>query len=141
MGKLTAVAVKAATKPGRYQDGQSLQLFVKNSGAQFWVLRIQAGGKRRDVGLGSAATVSLKDARDKADELRKLYKRGADPLADRRAAKLANDTIPTFRDAAAIAIAHSEHKGGAGATSSIVPIGYRVLNDMPSQPSAIRALT
>ena len=112
MGKLTAVAVKAATKPGRYQDGQSLQLFVKNSGAQFWVLRIQAGGKRRDVGLGSAATVSLKDARDKADELRKLYKRGADPLADRRAAKLANDTIPTFRDAAAIAIAHSEHKGG-----------------------------
>jgi hypothetical protein len=44
MGKLTAVAVKAATKPGRYQDGNGLQLFVKDSGAQFWVLRIQAGG-------------------------------------------------------------------------------------------------
>ena len=53
MGKLTAVAVKAATKPGRYQDGQGLQLFVKESGAQFWVLRIQAGGKRRDVGRGA----------------------------------------------------------------------------------------
>ena len=87
MGKLTAVAVKAATKPGRYQDGQGLQLFVKYSSAQFWVLRIQAGGKRRDVGLGSAATVTLKDAQDKTDELRTLYKRGADPLAERRAAK------------------------------------------------------
>jgi len=110
MGKLTAVAVKAATKPGRYQDGQGLQLFVKASGAAFWVLRIQAGGKRRDVGLGSAATVTLKNARDKADELRKIYQRGADPLAERRAAKLASATIPTFRDAATIA--HGEHKGG-----------------------------
>lgn len=35
MGKLTAVAVKAATKPGRYQDGQGLLLFVKESGAAF----------------------------------------------------------------------------------------------------------
>ena len=110
MGKLTAVAVKAATKPGRYQDGNGLQLFVKKSGAAFWVLRIQAGGKRRDVGLGSAANVTLKDVRDKADELRKLYKRGADPLAERRAAKLASANIPTFRDAATIA--HGEHKGG-----------------------------
>ena len=110
MGKLTAVAVKAATKPGRYQDGNGLQLFVKESGAQFWVLRIQAGGKRRDIGVGSAANVTLKDARDKADELRKLYQRGVDPLAERRAAKLATATIPTFRDAATIA--HSEHKGG-----------------------------
>jgi len=110
MGKLTAVAVKAATKPGRYQDGKGLQLFVKESGAQFWVLRIQAGGKRRDVGLGSAATVTLKNARDKADDLRKLYHRGADPLAERRAAKLATATIPTFRDAATLA--HGEHKAG-----------------------------
>jgi integrase len=110
MGKLTAVAVKAATKPGRYQDGNGLQLFVKASGAQSWVLRIQAGGKRRDIGLGSAATVTLKEAREKADELRRLYQRGADPLADRRAAKLAAAVIPTFGDAAIAA--HGEHKAG-----------------------------
>ena len=110
MVKLTALAVKAATKPGRYQDGHGLQLFVKRSGAAFWVLRIQAGGMRRDVGLGSARTVTLKDAREKADELRKLYRRGADPLAERRAAKLATATIPTFRDAATIA--HGEHEAG-----------------------------
>ena len=110
MGKLTVLAVKAATKPGRYQDGGGLQLFVKDTGARFWVLRIQSNGKRRDIGLGSAAIVTLKDARDKADELRKLYQGGVDPLAERRAAKLAMATIPTFRDAAIIA--HSEHKAG-----------------------------
>lgn len=110
MGKLTAVAVKAATKSGRYQDGNGLQLLVKASGAQSWVLRIQVNGKRRDIGLGSAATVTLKEAREKADELRRLYHRGADPLADRRAAKLAAAVIPTFRDAAIAA--HGEHKDG-----------------------------
>ncbi len=110
MGKLTAVAVKAATKPGRYADGDGLQLLVKESGAASWLLRIQADGKRRDVGLGSLANVTLKDARAKADELRRLYRKGVDPLAERRAAKLAKATIPTFREAATIA--HGEHKDG-----------------------------
>ena len=110
MGKLTTMAVKAAKLPGRYQDGEGLQLFVKESGSAFWVLRIQASGKRRDVGLGSATKVTLKEARDAADDLRKLYKDGGNPLADRRAAKLATALIPTFRDAATIA--HGEHKNG-----------------------------
>lgn len=110
MGKLTAVAVKAATAPGRYQDGNGLQLLVKPSGAQSWVLRIQVDGRRRDIGLGSTATVTLKEAREKADELRRMYQRGADPLAERRAAKLAAAVIPTFRDAAIAA--HGEHKDG-----------------------------
>lgn len=83
---------------------------MKKSGAQFWVLRIQARGKRRDIGLGSAATVALRETRDNAAEFRKLYQRGADPLAERRAAKLATAAIPTFREAARMA--HGEHKDG-----------------------------
>jgi integrase len=97
-------------KAGRYQDGKGLQLFVKDSGAAFWVLRIQAGGKRRDIGLGPAAKVSLKDAHKEAGRLRDLYKDGADPLADKRAAILATALIPSFRVAASTA--HDEHKGG-----------------------------
>ncbi|CAN5292133.1 site-specific integrase [soil metagenome] len=111
MSKLTPFAVTAAKKkPGRYQDGKGLQLFVKDSGAAFWVLRIQANGKRRDVGLGSAETVKLKEARDAAEAIRALYKKGSDPVADRRAAKLATALIPTFSEATTIA--HGEHKGG-----------------------------
>lgn len=110
MGKLTAMAVKAATKPGRYQDGDGLHLFVKGSGAQFWVLRIQVEGKRRDIGLGPASNVSLKDARNKAQDMRRSFRDGIDPVALRRAAKHQAATTPTFRKAAEMA--HHELKDG-----------------------------
>ncbi len=110
MGKLTAVAIRAASKPGRYQDGDGLQLLVKPSGGKSWVLRIQANGNRRDIGLGSATDVALKDAREKADELRRMYRRGSDPLEERRIAKLAVKQVPTFSEAARIA--HQEHQDG-----------------------------
>ncbi|MEO5494441.1 MAG: integrase arm-type DNA-binding domain-containing protein [Sphingomonas sp.] len=135
MGKLTAVAVKAATKPGRYQDGKGLMLFVKESGARYWVLRIQVDGKRRDVGLGPAADVSLAAARDRADDLRRQYRNGADPLAEKRAAKLASAALPTFREAAINA--HGEHKAGwrnekhrADWLSSLERFAFAELGDM-----------
>jgi integrase len=100
MGSLTAMAVKGATKPGRYQDGDGLMLIVKVSGARSWQVRLQVDGKRRDFGLGSAKTVSLADAREKALELRKLFRGGIDPVAQKKAAKMARLTIPTFKEAA-----------------------------------------
>jgi integrase len=110
MGKLTVLSVKASKLPGRYQDGDGLMLVVKPSGSRSWMLRLQAEGRRRDFGLGSASHVSLGEAREKADEVRRLYKGGVDPVEARRAAKAAKITIPTFREAAKTA--HGEHKGG-----------------------------
>jgi integrase len=100
MGTLTAMAVKGATKPGRYQDGDGLMLIVKESGARSWQVRLQVDGKRRDFGLGSTKTVSLAEAREKALELRKLLRGGVDPVAQKKAAKMARLTIPTFKEAA-----------------------------------------
>ncbi len=108
MGKLSALAVKAATQPGRYQDGEGLMLLVKPSGSRSWQVRLQVEGKRRDFGLGSANSVSLAEARDKADAIRKLYRSGVDPVAKKRADKLARETIPTFREAAEST--HAERK-------------------------------
>ena len=110
MGQLTALSVKAATKPGRYSDGDGLILVVKSAGARSWVLRAQVDGKRRDFGLGSASTVTLAEARDLAEESRKLYRKGVDPVAAKRAERLARQTIPTFRVAAKAA--HEERKSG-----------------------------
>lgn len=109
MGNLTALAVKAATAPGRYQDGKGLMLVVKPSGSRSWQVRLQVDGKRRDFGLGSAGDVSLAEARDKADEIRKLYRAGVDPVAKKRAERMARNEIPTFREAAEST--HAEHKG------------------------------
>ena len=95
--RLTAVAVRSLARPGRYGDGDGLQLLVDAAGSRRWVLRLTACGRRRDVGLGSARHVSLSEARDKAAELRRLARNGVDPVAERRKARTA---VPTFEEAA-----------------------------------------
>lgn len=96
---LTPVFVKQCKTAGVYRDGQGLILRVEATGARRWVLRLTIRGKRRDIGLGSAREVSLVEARDKAVELRRLKRDGADPIAAQRTAK---KTAPTFAEAAAI---------------------------------------
>jgi integrase len=91
MGKLTARKVETA-KPGKYGDGDGLQLAVSPSGARKWVLRFMQGGKAREMGLGSYPEVGLAAAREKALEGRRLSRLGVDPIADRRKDR----TIPTF---------------------------------------------
>jgi hypothetical protein len=98
MGKLTALAIKAAfANPGTYQDGDGLVLRVDKRGGAYRVLRLQRDGKRQDIGLGSAKVLSLADARDKANQLRKAVKvEHRDVLAEKKneaAAKV------TFREA------------------------------------------
>ena len=103
MSKLTALSVKKA-KSGKHGDGGGLYLVVSGTGARKWVLRIQVRGKRRDLGLGSATNVSLAEAREAAEDMRRAIRRGDDPVAERRRARA---TIPTFREAALMV--HEEH--------------------------------
>jgi integrase len=95
MAKLTAKSVERA-RPGRHADGQGLYLLVSKTGAKSWVLRVQVHGRRRDIGLGSIAELTLAEARDKARELRKIAKSGRDPIAVRDKVKIA---VPTFEAA------------------------------------------
>lgn len=95
MAKLTATSVRHS-KSGRHADGLGLYLLVSNTCAKSWVLRVQVHGRRRDIGLGSIAELTLDEARDKARELRKIAKSGRDPIAARDRAKM---TVPTFEAA------------------------------------------
>jgi integrase len=105
--KLSARAV-ATSKPGRYGDGGGLYLVVSPSGARKWVFRFSFGGKVTEAGLGSAAVVSLAEARDKARDARKQVQAGANPIeAKRRAALIAAGT-PTFGAIADALIAAKE---------------------------------
>ena len=99
--RLTAKFVRQVQKPGRYGDGNGLYLIVdpappdsdRTVGASRWVLRVQTGGKRRDIGLGGTTSVTLADARDLAHEIRRKAKTGEDPVAARRAER---EGMPTF---------------------------------------------
>lgn len=102
---LTARTVSATTTPGRYADGGGLYLLVGPSGSKSWVLRTLVHGKRTDIGLGSVAFVSLAEGRAEAQRLRRIARKGEDPLAARRHA---SRPVPTFHDAAtAVHAAHA----------------------------------
>lgn len=77
--RLKASMIKKAP-PGRHTDGGGLYLVVDPSGASRWLLRITVQGRRRDFGLGSTSVVSLEEARQKADEFRKMARGGGDPI-------------------------------------------------------------
>jgi len=88
--------VKNLTDPGRYSDGEGLILKIGPTGGKSWILRVQVNGCRRDIGLGDAKAVSLRDAREAAGEMRKLARSGIDPLAAKKKQEV---VIPTFREA------------------------------------------
>lgn len=108
MAKLTALQVTNLKAPGRYTDENGLALVIAPDGSRKWVLRIQADGKRRNFGLGSAATVSLANARKAADVIREQVRAGIDPIEAREAAKAEREAIPTF--AAAAKLVHEANK-------------------------------
>jgi len=81
--RLTARKVETA-KAGKYSDGNNLYLIVSRSGTRKWVLRFTWRGKAREMGLGSATTVSLADAREKAAHARRMVAQNIDPIQERK---------------------------------------------------------
>jgi hypothetical protein len=73
--KLTARKV-ATAKPGKYSDGGNLYLIVSGTGSRKWVLRFTWRGRAKELGLSSAASVPLADAREKAASARRKIAQG-----------------------------------------------------------------
>ena len=92
---LSAAFIRSAP-PGRHADGNGLFLYVKPEGTRSWIQRLVIRGRRRELGLGAVALVSLAEARDVALANRKLARSGGDPLADKRRLQ----GVPTFAEAA-----------------------------------------
>jgi integrase len=78
-------AAKPAEKPYKLRDGGGLHLLVTPAGGRLWRMRYRHGGRESMIGLGSYPDVSLKAARARRDEARKLLGSGGDPAAVRRA--------------------------------------------------------
>lgn len=77
-----------ATKPKeavyRIGDGAGLYLEVPPKGAKRWRYRFRFGGKENMLSLGTYPDVTLKDARDRRDELSLLLSRGINPAEARK---------------------------------------------------------
>jgi integrase len=69
---------------------------VSDTGTRKWVLRFTWRGKAREMGLGSATTVSLADAREKAASARRMIAQDIDPIHERKR----TGGVPTFGEMA-----------------------------------------
>ena len=105
MGMLTAIQIRSFKEPGRYSDGEGLILNLISPGRGSWMVRVQANGKRRDIGLGALADIGLGEAREAARKIRKDTRAGIDVLAERKKERI---VVPTFQDAATQV--HAEQK-------------------------------
>jgi Arm DNA-binding domain/Phage integrase central domain len=95
--QLTQLKVKNA-KPGHYADGMGLYLQVSETGTRSWVYRFMLHGRQREMGLGSVATFSLVEARERARQCRQLVHDGIDPIEQRRDKKEASGAV-TLKEA------------------------------------------
>ena len=90
--KLTATATeKAKPKAKAYKlpDGGGLYLLVQPNGAKYWRLKYRYAGKEKLLAVGVYPEVSLKVARTRRDDARKLLADDIDPSQHRQAIKAA----------------------------------------------------
>ncbi len=102
MSKLTAKAIDNAAprdKEYRIHDGGGLYFRVRPSGAKSWLFSFSLPGDRQlfRMPIGALNDVSLKAARNKVIELRKLVAEGIDPRTAKAAAIAANAQAITMQ--------------------------------------------
>ena len=107
-------------EPGRHLDDgampavRGLYLVVAHERAAHWELRYQINGRARQMGLGSAHTLTLDQARARAREARALLIAKIDPLEKRRseraALRAANARAVTFAEATRLFLKQHEPK-------------------------------
>ena len=80
---------KPGAKPAKIFDERGLFLLVAPAGGKWWRLKYRFEGSEKLLSLGVYPDVSLKVARERRDEARKLVADGIDPSANRKALKAA----------------------------------------------------
>lgn len=92
---LTDTAVKKAKpgdKPAKLSDGKGMYLLVNPAGSKLWRWKYRVLGKEKVMSLGAYPDVSLAQAREGMDKARKILAAGDDPMAIRKADKVATRT-------------------------------------------------
>ena len=88
---LTDVSIrhsKPVDRPVKLFDGDGLFLLAMPSGARWWRFKYRLSGREKLISLGTYPDISLKLARDRRDEARRLIEAGGDPSEKRRAEKV-----------------------------------------------------
>jgi hypothetical protein len=79
---------KRADRPIKLSDSGGLHLQIQPNGTKLWRFAYRFGGKQKTLALGVYPTVTLKHAREKRDEAKRLLADNMDPSVQRRLERL-----------------------------------------------------
>lgn len=89
--------LKPSAKPFKVSDSHGLYLLVNPGGSRLWYLKYRINRKESRLGLGAYPDVSLADARQQRDGIRKLLAHNINPAQQRSAERSTSSPDKTFK--------------------------------------------
>lgn len=97
--KLTELELKKAEikdKDYKLSDGDGLYFVIRKNGSKFFRLDFRYGGKRLSMSLGVYPKTTLKEARDKTLEAKKLLNNNINPISEKKLNKISEEISLNF---------------------------------------------
>lgn len=92
--------LKPSDKPFKVSDSHGLYLLVKPHGSRHWYLKYRINGKESRIALGAYPAVSLSDARQQREGIRKLLALNINPAQQRTAERSSQIPEKIFKNVA-----------------------------------------
>ncbi|HCQ4808772.1 TPA: tyrosine-type recombinase/integrase [Escherichia coli] len=92
--------LKPSDKPFKVSDSHSLYLRVKLGGSRHWYLKYRISGKKSRIALGAYPAISLSDARQQREGIRKMLALNINPVQQRAAVRGSRTPEKVFKNVA-----------------------------------------
>lgn len=89
--------LKASAKPFKASDSHGLYLLVNPNGSRNWYLKYRIKGKESRLSLGAYPLITLADARQQSEIIRKQLTQNINPIQQRIAEKTASSPEKCFK--------------------------------------------
>ncbi|WP_029570236.1 tyrosine-type recombinase/integrase [Pantoea ananatis] len=94
------LTLKPSDKPFKVSDSHGLYLLVKPGGSRHWYLKYRISGKESRIALGAYPAISLSDARQQREGIRKMLALNINPVQQRAAERGSRTPEKVFKNVA-----------------------------------------
>jgi integrase len=128
---------KPRSQTYKLADADALYLVVSPNGAKLWRMNYRYLGRQKTLHFGEWPLVTLSDARVRRDDARRLLAAGLDPVAEKKADRLAKRIAAdnTFKAVAEEWVTKNEREGRAAITLDkirwLLGMAYPMIGDRP----------
>ena len=97
---MESLPLKPSDKPFKVSDSHGLYLRVKPGGSRHWYLKYRISGKESRIALGTYPAISLSDARQQREGIRKMLALNINPVQQRAAVRGSRTPEKVFKNVA-----------------------------------------